>query len=67
MNVCIFRANDAPYGRFTIEDPAIAVDQRDFSDISRTFLYKIVRESGLIGDVFLRIVTIYNEVSKAAE
>lgn len=58
------RANDAPYGRFTIEDPSITVDQRDFSDISRTFLYKIVRENGLIGDVFLRIVTIYNEVRR---
>ena len=61
--LCSCRANDAPYGRFRIEDPLIVVDQSVFSEISRTFVYAIVRENGLIGDVLLNVVTTYNPVS----
>ena len=63
MDVLLCRANDAPYGRFTIVEPSIVVDQTVFSQISRSFLYTIARENGLIGDVLLNVVTTYNPVS----
>ena len=59
----IFRANDAPYGRFNITQPSINVDQTNFPEISRTFSYTIVRENGRIGDVLLNILTTYTPVS----
>jgi G-protein coupled receptor 98 len=56
----IIRANDAPYGRFIIIDPAIIVDQTVFPEISRTFAYTIVRENGGIGDILLNVIASYN-------
>ena len=43
-------------------DPSIAADQTVFTDISRTFMYTIVRENGRIGDILVNVVTTYNQV-----
>lgn len=56
------RANDAPYGRFILQNPSITVDQSAPSIIARNLLYTITRESGAIGDVMIDVTTTYNPV-----
>ena len=46
-------------------DPSIATDQTVFTDISRTFMYTIVRENGRIGDILVNVVTTYNQVRES--